>query len=282
MKPFLAILIALAVLFTACSSPIAERGDTVSLTYTGRHVNGTIFDSNDPANMELLGRTSVSPLVVRVGSGQVIPGFEDALFGMKQGQSKTVTIKARDAYGTYDPQKTLIIPKQSSVSLVTVSPRLIEIPSKDLPPALQSLGGLGKNYSTENFVYNITRTGFYSNGTGFAVVRLLEARKPTFQLEGTYWPSVLESMNETHFTIRSIIDEEKTYYTKFGPYTVDLNETHATLHTTLKLGDIVPTNAGQSVASSETMNSITLDFNHPLAGRDLIFDIKVDELVKKV
>jgi len=39
------------------------------------------------------------PLTFEVGSGQVIPGFNDAVDGMDVGASVTVTIPAKDAYG---------------------------------------------------------------------------------------------------------------------------------------------------------------------------------------
>ncbi len=67
----------------------ADDGASVSIHYTGRLSDGTVFDSSE-------GR---DPLSFQVGSGQVIPGFDDAVRGMKAGDSKTVTIPALNAYG---------------------------------------------------------------------------------------------------------------------------------------------------------------------------------------
>jgi len=67
----------------------AKSGDTVKVHYTGTLSDGSQFDSS-------VGR---EPLEVTLGSGQVIPGFEGALEGMNEGDSKTVTIPADDAYG---------------------------------------------------------------------------------------------------------------------------------------------------------------------------------------
>ena len=36
------------------------------------------------------------------GIGQIIPGLEDALYGMEVGEKKTVVIEPEDAYGIYD------------------------------------------------------------------------------------------------------------------------------------------------------------------------------------
>ena len=55
--------------------------------------NGTVFDSN----------INGTPITFTIGSHQVIPGFENALIGMKACQTKTVNIPVDQAYGPYDP-----------------------------------------------------------------------------------------------------------------------------------------------------------------------------------
>ena len=68
-----------------------QDGDTVSVHYTGSLNDGTVFDSSE-------GR---DPLPFTVGAGQVIPGFEKAVIGLKLGESVTVTIPVDEAYGPY-------------------------------------------------------------------------------------------------------------------------------------------------------------------------------------
>jgi len=48
-----------------------------------------------------LGNTGLEPLTFTLGQGQMIPGFEQAVLGMKVGESKTVTIPADEAYGPH-------------------------------------------------------------------------------------------------------------------------------------------------------------------------------------
>ena len=43
------------------------------------------------------------PIEFIQGIGQIIPGLEEALYGMKVGEKKTVEIQPEDAYGIYDP-----------------------------------------------------------------------------------------------------------------------------------------------------------------------------------
>jgi peptidylprolyl isomerase len=79
-------------LMTACSGEaIAKSGDTVKVDYTGTLSDGTVFDTS----------IDREPLEFTLGANQVIEGFENAVIGMKVGESKTVTIPADEAYGQY-------------------------------------------------------------------------------------------------------------------------------------------------------------------------------------
>lgn len=69
----------------------AKNGDTVKVHYTGKLDDGTVFDSSE--NKE--------PLEFKIGGGQVIAGFEEAVIGMDKGDSKTVRIPAGNAYGPH-------------------------------------------------------------------------------------------------------------------------------------------------------------------------------------
>lgn len=67
------------------------NGSSVSVNYTGRLEDGTIFDTSLHE-----GRT---PLTATLGQGQLIPGFENGLMGMAVGEKKTIEIEPSDAYG---------------------------------------------------------------------------------------------------------------------------------------------------------------------------------------
>lgn len=68
---------------------IAKPGDTVLIHYTGTLDDGSQFDSS-------IGR---EPLEFTLGAGQVIPGFDLAVTGLSEGESRTVRIDPEDAYG---------------------------------------------------------------------------------------------------------------------------------------------------------------------------------------
>lgn len=74
---------------------VAEVGDTVSVHYVGTLDDGTEFDSS---------RKRGETLSFVVGSGQMITGFDNAVVGMKVGETKTVTLLPEEAYGEYDEE----------------------------------------------------------------------------------------------------------------------------------------------------------------------------------
>jgi FKBP-type peptidyl-prolyl cis-trans isomerase SlpA len=71
-----------------------ETNSTVTVNYTGRLEDGSIFDSSVVEGRE--------PLTATLGQGQLIKGFESGLHDMLVGDKKTVEIEAEDAYGAYN------------------------------------------------------------------------------------------------------------------------------------------------------------------------------------
>ena len=68
-----------------------QIGSTVNVHYTGKLKSGEVFDSSE-------GR---DPLSFTIGSGQIIPGFENAIIGKNVGDKVTIEIDPKEAYGEY-------------------------------------------------------------------------------------------------------------------------------------------------------------------------------------
>ena len=85
------IILLAAILVSGCGGIVAKTGDTVKVHYTGTLNNGTVFDTS----------IQREPLEFTIGQGQLIPGFEQAVIGMKVGESTTVTIPVAQAYGPH-------------------------------------------------------------------------------------------------------------------------------------------------------------------------------------
>lgn len=82
------------------SARTAQDGDHVAVHYTGTLDDGSQFDSSS-------GR---EPLEFVVGSGQVIVGFDQAVRGLAEGESRSVRMQATDAYGDRDDSLVVSVP----------------------------------------------------------------------------------------------------------------------------------------------------------------------------
>lgn len=91
-----------------------QNGDKVRVHYHGKLRSGETFDSSE-------GR---EPLEFTVGSGQVIPGFDDGVRGMQAGEKKTIEIPVDQAYG----------PKSQEM--------IIEFPTNQFPPDMKPEAGM--------------------------------------------------------------------------------------------------------------------------------------------
>lgn len=77
-----------------------ENGTIVNVHYIGKLTDGSVFDSSE-------GRGT---LRFEVGSGQIIPGFEDALMGKNIGDKVTVNIHPDQAYGPVKEELIVNVP----------------------------------------------------------------------------------------------------------------------------------------------------------------------------
>jgi peptidylprolyl isomerase len=96
-----------------------KNGDTVKVHYHGKLEDGSTFDSS-------AGR---EPLEFEVGSGSVIPGFDEGVKGMSVGEKKTINIPADEAYGAVEED------------------RIFEFPADRFPPDLKPEPGMALNMS---------------------------------------------------------------------------------------------------------------------------------------
>ena len=88
----------------------ARNGSKVKVHYTGRLVDGTLFDSSIGGD----------PIEFIIGNGDVISGLEQAIVGMNAGDSKETTISSDDAYGPYKEDRVLIVQKNDLPSNVNL------------------------------------------------------------------------------------------------------------------------------------------------------------------
>lgn len=81
----------------------AKQGDSVKVHYHGTLNDGTVFDST----------YEESPLDLTIGEGEIIPGFEEALEGMDEGEKKNITVEPENAYGEYNERGVVQVPREN-------------------------------------------------------------------------------------------------------------------------------------------------------------------------
>jgi len=104
----------------------AKQGDTVRVHYRGKLQDGSVFD--ETFEREALRFT--------IGKGQLIPGFEGAIVGMKPGDSKTTEVPVEKAFGPFLEERVIEVPKSKFASWnpEPIAGKRVPIPQKDGPP----------------------------------------------------------------------------------------------------------------------------------------------------
>jgi len=73
----------------------AKKGDRIKVHYTLKLKDGKTVESSHDSK----------PLECTLGTGEIIPGFENGVIGMAPGESKTVNVPVEDAYGLHNENK---------------------------------------------------------------------------------------------------------------------------------------------------------------------------------
>ena len=106
---------------------LAEKGNTVTINFTGKLEDGTVFDSTledmdcdedeccddgcDDDDECGCGGHENGPMTFVLGEEILFPEIDAAIVGMAPGEKKTVQIAAVDAFGEYDKEKVFTVPR---------------------------------------------------------------------------------------------------------------------------------------------------------------------------
>lgn len=82
---------------------VVKDGRKVTVHYVGTLDDGSVFDSS----------RDYEPISFEVGGGKVIPGFNEAVVGMKVGEKKNVQILSENAYGDRNENAVLVVPRDA-------------------------------------------------------------------------------------------------------------------------------------------------------------------------
>jgi FKBP-type peptidyl-prolyl cis-trans isomerase 2 len=80
-----------------------KDGDTVEILFEAKLEDGTVFDKTEEDQ----------PLKLTIGEGKILPAVENAIKGMKVGESKEIVIEPEDGFGPYIDELVADIPKSA-------------------------------------------------------------------------------------------------------------------------------------------------------------------------
>jgi len=89
---------------------LTKKGDFVEIEFIG-YANGDVFDTNlKEKAKEINLRAEVAPLIVCIGRGMVVPGFDKQLEGKEIGKKYKIKIEPEEGFGKRNPSLIKIIP----------------------------------------------------------------------------------------------------------------------------------------------------------------------------
>jgi FKBP-type peptidyl-prolyl cis-trans isomerase 2 len=264
-------------------SGIVEVGDEVYVNYIGWELNGEIFDTSlediaIEAGLYQEGR-DYQPMPFVVGAGRMIEGFDSGVLGMKLGEKKTLTIPPEKAYGPTDSSKIQVIPLIDEIPLVQ------DIP---VPETIElELFQFNQTFGTNHVVGDSVQ--FPDTTINFTIVNMSETVNITRDMKvgNTYilgaqspWNETVMAMNETHLTVKH--DVKVGDVLQLAPWNstvIDVDETNITVqHNPIPDTTLDTYSGSYKIHFNET--AISLDNNHFLAGKTLVFDIEIMDIVK--
>ncbi len=91
---------------------LTKKGDFIELEFLGKNLtNNEVFDTNIKAEAEKIGiEFTGKPLIICIGQGMVVKGFDQALEGKEVGKKLSIKLTPEQGFGTRRPNLSRMIP----------------------------------------------------------------------------------------------------------------------------------------------------------------------------
>lgn len=280
MNKILILFLAALILISGCTGEkTVKKGDTVSVNYTGSLQDGKVFDTNieSVAKQNDIIKPEYVPLEFKVGEPGMIKGLDEGVVGMKVGDTKTLTISPEKGYGPVRPE---LVSAYNIIENISAKentfPRVFNVSLEEFEATYgsghnesETVVPLGTNInltilnisSNVSLSYNLKEGYqiFSQNAPWNMTVLKIDDRNITIkpsvkmnqivqfqldQFQKTPWTSTVIGITDDNITLRHNAIPETKVQAMFGIMTVRFNET-----------------------------SFTIDQNHELAGKTLIFNV---------
>lgn len=228
---------------------VVEEGDMVGVHYTARLEDGRIWGTTrqamakDPTVLKVAGYKepeAFGPVEILLGKEEVIPGVGRALVGMAPGEKKTVTVPPEKAYGLSNPE------------YIKTFPTVKRVPRN---------GSIAPKEYIEQF------NAFPVQGKVIDFNPYLKAR--------------IVDVKETRTELEILVPEDgKAFPGEFGKTVVGVHEKDVTLTLIPEIGAPFEFRDRTGHITETDGKTFKVDFNHPMAGKEMILDIELVSLTK--
>jgi len=247
-----------------------------------KSASASVLKSGDSANMEFTfivdGKTVVSnESTFKVGSmgsqfGMDSKKIDDAVTGLKNGESVTVKFNSSEAYGAYDPSliqilnRTEVMPKFEEIN------RTIEITSSVFSQAFNEAPVLNKIYSPTGAPWDYKVVSF----TNSSVVM---SQEPTvgkvIPLNDFMYVKVVSITSDMIKTERVLNEESKVVESPTGNVTIYSDAENIYFKLTPIINETITLGTSIGTVLSFTETSMVFDTNNPYAGKTVELVLKV-------
>ncbi len=249
-----------------------QSGDSVYVNYTGQYNNHLIFDTSvlsiaqnnasypKAPGFTWRGAAGYKALqITNVGSGQVVKGFDLGIIGMTVNQSRTLVVSPADGYGPLNTSLLSYIPLYQNVSMVHTV----------LSATFQSDFGVAPQMGL------VVRDPFWgwnlqvlSTGNGTA----------TYQYQPNAGMTVYPyTLNSTTVAGMSGFPVKVVTFNSAADNGTGFIELHNEIAASMAkaVGGKAPSGSHFVIWGLNSNGTATLNFNQPVAGRTLVFTVKV-------
>lgn len=194
-------------------SMAAEDDDVMEVNYTGRLLGGEVFDTSHPeiAVNESVQKVSwfnvrpvYQPLAFTVGSGMMIPGFDEAVHGMKINEVKTVDISPEKGYGLRNSSLVQVAPITQSWQKTMELGKYVEFTHEAFRDRF------GDVNITQGEIFNVPGTNFnaaiYYEAGDRVVVEMLPKQGDVVRFYEYPWDSTVVSVTPGQINLKHNIE----------------------------------------------------------------------------